>query len=204
MYSSNAQPTGTNRPRACPNTVQNQSPHRLTRSRTPDKTPRYQAQHSSTRARVHMQFPTNTPHGATVARTHNSIRNTSKLGTPPPHPNKVVSGCVCSARVTAAIAKGKHPVPYRTRKLSLSAPMVLQPRGCGRVGRRRTYIVKEGSPFGGPSFAFACIWLMWRPTSHRVRGSRGAHSERSVAVGPQLCSVPGRVVGVFGQPPARR
>ena len=42
-------------------------------------------------------------------------------------------------RVTAAIANGKHPDPYRTRKLSRSAPMVLQPTGCGRVGRRRTY-----------------------------------------------------------------
>ncbi len=46
-------------------------------------------------------------------------------------------------RVTAAIATGKHPVPSRTRKLSLPAPMVLQPRGCGRVGRRRTNIVVE-------------------------------------------------------------
>jgi hypothetical protein len=28
-------------------------------------------------------------------------------------------------RVTAVIAKGKRPVPFRTRKLSPSAPMVL-------------------------------------------------------------------------------
>src|SRR5262245_52651270 len=42
------------------------------------------------------------------------------------------------ARVTAALARGKYPVPSRTRKSSLSAPMVLQPEGCGRVGRRRT------------------------------------------------------------------
>src|SRR4051794_41575593 len=40
--------------------------------------------------------------------------------------------------VTAAIAAGKHPAPSRTRKLSQPAPMVLHPRGCGRVGRRRT------------------------------------------------------------------
>src|SRR3712207_212515 len=40
--------------------------------------------------------------------------------------------------VSAAIARGKHPAPFRTRKLSLSAPMVLQVRTCGRVGRRRT------------------------------------------------------------------
>src|SRR3954452_24624044 len=47
------------------------------------------------------------------------------------------------------IAKGKHPVPSRTRKLSPSAPMVLQPRGCGRVGRRRTYLC-VGATFRWP------------------------------------------------------
>src|SRR5581483_10634217 len=42
-------------------------------------------------------------------------------------------------RVSAVIAKGKHPVPFRTRKLSSSAPMVLRGGPRGRVGRRRTY-----------------------------------------------------------------
>ena len=37
------------------------------------------------------------------------------------------------------MARGKRPAPFRTRKLSLSAPMVLQVGTCGRVGRRRTY-----------------------------------------------------------------
>jgi len=46
--------------------------------------------------------------------------------------------------VTAVIAKGKRPVPFRTRKLSPSAPMVLHPPGCGRVGRRRTHIPQKG------------------------------------------------------------
>src|ERR1019366_1380604 len=36
------------------------------------------------------------------------------------------------------MAKGKHPVPFRTRKLSPSAPMVLRGGPRGRVGRRRT------------------------------------------------------------------
>ena len=36
-----------------------------------------------------------------------------------------------------AIAKRSHPFPFRTRKLSSSAPMVLHGRPCGRVGRRR-------------------------------------------------------------------
>src|SRR5215203_4299278 len=85
------------------------------------------------------------PHAVPRPHTHRVVaRNTLLTEDAPPEawntPNERRVGCVCSARVTAAIAKGKHPVPYRTRKLSLSAPMVLQPRGCGRVGRRRTYI----------------------------------------------------------------
>src|SRR6478752_3182208 len=40
--------------------------------------------------------------------------------------------------VSVVIALGKRPVTFRTRKLSLSAPMVLQGGPCGRVGRRRT------------------------------------------------------------------
>ena len=35
------------------------------------------------------------------------------------------------------MAAGAHPDPYRTRKLSRPAPMVLQGRPCGRLGRRR-------------------------------------------------------------------
>jgi hypothetical protein len=45
-------------------------------------------------------------------------------------------------RVTAVIAWGKRPVPFRTRKLRPTAPMVLHPGGCGRVGHRRTTIRK--------------------------------------------------------------
>ena len=46
----------------------------------------------------------------------------------------------CGARVTAVIAWGKRPVPFRTRKLRPTAPMVLHPGGCGRVGHRRNTI----------------------------------------------------------------
>ena len=35
------------------------------------------------------------------------------------------------------MAAGKRPVPFRTRKLSPPAPMVLLPGGSGRVGYRR-------------------------------------------------------------------
>ena len=48
-------------------------------------------------------------------------------------------------RVSAAIARGKRPVPFRTRKLSLSASMVLQGGPCGRVDRRRTSFKKSAN-----------------------------------------------------------
>src|SRR3954471_24560576 len=50
------------------------------------------------------------------------------------------------ARVTAAIARGKRPDPSRTRKLRPTAPMVLHPGGCGRVGHRRNTIHGRGPP----------------------------------------------------------
>ena len=53
-------------------------------------------------------------------------------------------------RVSAVIARGKRPVPFRTRKLSLSAPMVLQGGPCGRVGRCRTFFQKGPPHWGGP------------------------------------------------------
>src|SRR3954452_3733160 len=79
------------------------------------------------------------------------------------------------------MARGKRPATFRTRKLSLSAPMVL-PRGRGgRVGRRRTTIPGTGpQPTGcGPRSAFRC--LPTRPPTtrpafaDRVRASRTRH-----------------------------
>jgi hypothetical protein len=48
------------------------------------------------------------------------------------------------------MAEGSHPFPYRTRKLSPPAPMVLGRRLPGRVGRRRIS-PREGRPPGRPS-----------------------------------------------------
>src|SRR5690606_7001239 len=98
------------------------------------------------------QFPTNKP-PTTPNRVYpgGDGTTTQRAWPQPPH-----TAGWDATRVTAAIAKGKHPVPYRTRKLSLSAPMVLQPRGCGRVGRRRTYTPQRppirvaSAPFTGP------------------------------------------------------
>src|SRR5271155_4902254 len=50
------------------------------------------------------------------------------------------------------VAKGFHPFPSRTRKLSPSAPMVLYARVCGRVGRCP---IKKKAPRRLGAFSFA-------------------------------------------------
>ena len=45
------------------------------------------------------------------------------------------------------LARGKHPFPFRTRQLSLSAPMILQGQPCGKVGRR--HILFSSEPYLG-------------------------------------------------------
>ena len=62
----------------------------------------------------------------------------------------VCCGLVGSRRVTAVIASRKRPVPFRTRKLSSIAPMVLHSGGCGRVGRCRTSSLGSGGMLEPP------------------------------------------------------
>ena len=47
-------------------------------------------------------------------------------------------------RVSVVIASGKRPVTFRTRKLRLTAPMVLRGGPRGRVGHRRTTFIERG------------------------------------------------------------
>src|SRR3546814_9943938 len=57
--------------------------------------------------------------------------------------------CPLTTKFSVVIATEIHPFPFRTRKLSPFAPMVLGGRPPGRVGRRRFL---EGPPHrGGPS-----------------------------------------------------
>ena len=87
--------------------------------------------------------------------------------------------------VSAAIERGKRPVPFRTRKLSLSSSMVLQGGPCGRVDRRRTSFIKASTPLihesewedvGAFFVASFCNWLnglstgMFFHTSHNESG----------------------------------
>jgi hypothetical protein len=62
-------------------------------------------------------------------------------------------------RVSAVIAVGKHPVTFRTRKLSPPAPMVLHRGRCGRVGRRRTNHLNAEKPPHGVAFLRLPGWV---------------------------------------------
>ena len=64
--------------------------------------------------------------------------------------------------VSVVIATGKRPDPFRTRKLSLTAPMVLHPPGCGRVGHHRahtTQLAREPPTTAAPG------QLLYTPTN---------------------------------------
>ena len=83
---------------------------------------------------------------------------------------------VCSASSSgflAAIAEGSHPIPSRTRKLSPPAPMVLQGRPCGRVGRCQIYGSEVLCGTSGPFF-IGCAVLA--PVEGNVTSPLGARS----------------------------
>lgn len=100
-------------------------------------------------------------------------------------------------RVSAVIARGKRPVPFRTRKLSLSAPMVLQGGPCGRVGRRRTSSFRKGRPTWGGPFCFVhgpAVRGLVRPSGGGAESwRRGRGGRRSAVEGARqlLVSIPG-------------
>src|SRR5437016_14112303 len=73
-------------------------------------------------------------------------------------------------RFPVAIAAESHPFPFRTRKLSPPAPMVLGGRPPGRVGRRRISPVDEAPRRGG----FVALGL--RPLGLMARGPRYART----------------------------
>ena len=66
---------------------------------------------------------------------------------PPPNPPRggPTKGGGGRHRLVVVTAPGKRPATFRTWKLSPAAPMVLHPRGCGRVGNRH-----NTPPGGGP------------------------------------------------------
>ncbi len=66
------------------------------------------------------------------------------------------------------MAEGSHPYPFRTRKLSPPAPMVLGGRLPGRVGRRRISLEKRAA--------------IWRPSSRFRRPVHVVHVCRPFAL----------------------
>src|SRR5437016_4871327 len=82
-------------------------------------------------------------------------------------------------RVTAATAKGKRPDPFRTRKLSPPAPMVLPPREGGRVGHRRTPHKYGRSPTPEPPAVFVCPGIDQVYRVEKCRSTEGTRMDRS-------------------------
>ncbi len=69
-------------------------------------------------------------------------------------------------KFSVAIAKRKHPFPFRTRKLSSSAPMVLRGGLRGRVGRRRNLFKKPLSR--GAFFSTIYFFLLLLNFAHQA------------------------------------
>src|SRR6184192_4064075 len=79
--------------------------------------------------------------------------------------------------VSVAMAEGRHPVPFRTRKLSPPAPMVLPWRRGGRVGRRRDSRAEGPLRWGGPSLLDEPAWS---DPGTNGRYARGGYASRTV------------------------
>ena len=89
------------------------------------------------------------------------------------------------AKFSAVIAEGSHLFPFRTEKLSPPAPMVLQGRPCGRVGRRRISVTEARDSRESRAFVVSGMrglgcWTgidrrdPWRTAPSRLRGSLAA------------------------------
>ena len=94
----------------------------------------------------------------------------SRVHYPVPNPPRSPAGTRAGAargmdnrRFAAAMAQGRRPDPFRTRKLRPGTAMVLHPEGCGRVARRRTQTSQGGDTTACPL-----------PFSH-TRGTTASH-----------------------------
>ena len=86
----------------------------------------------------------------------------SRVHYPVPNPPRSPAGTRAGAargmdnrRFAAAMAQGRRPDPFRTRKLRPGTAMVLHPEGCGRVARRRTQTSQGGDTTSVPPPFFA-------------------------------------------------
>jgi hypothetical protein len=104
-------------------------------------------------------------------------------------------------RVTAVMAGRKHPVTFRTRKLSFPAPMVLHSGGCGRVGHRRT-IFRMTRKAPRHAWGLSCVHHQIHTTRphHQVHTTRPHHQVHST--GPQRRFTPPGQATAPHHPPA--
>ena len=91
----------------------------------------------------------------TPCTSHGSFLQSRPLSGPQPT-TQTPAGTRASAargmetRFAAAMAQGRRPDPFRTRKLRPGTAMVLHPEGCGRVARRRTQTSQGGDTTACP------------------------------------------------------
>ena len=76
-------------------------------------------------------------------RVASTIRSPTRHDPPREHVETRSHG-MYNTRFAAAMAQGRRPDPFRTRKLRPGTAMVLHPEGCGRVARRRTNTPRRG------------------------------------------------------------
>jgi hypothetical protein len=101
--------------------------------------------------------------------------------------NKLLTCPNCAnpiSKFSVAMAKGIHPFPSRTRKLSPSAPMVLHGKLCGRVGRRRKTLHKR--PVTLWFRAFITLPRRMPAGDHRMRGHDSRAWIRQIATKKEL------------------
>lgn len=78
-----------------------------------------------------------------------------------------------------AIVEGKHPVPFRTRSLSLPTLMVLHEGSCGRVRRCRNTLYFFPLFFWGKE----CVWV-YHPQPGWLEGDTPTHAYPRISLGP--------------------
>ena len=89
------------------------------------------------------------------------------------------------------IGAGPHPFPFRTRKLSLLPPMVLQPQGCGRVGRCRELFRTRPRRLDDVSGVRA-----YSDSESHLPGAAGKRGRRRPAQAPPVAGAPGEPAGI--------
>ena len=127
-----------------------------TNSRTATHTPTHTGWQEQTRASLGRQGDT-----LHVTWINPSVASTIRSPThhnPPREHVETRSQGMHNTRFAAAMAQGRRPDPFRTRKLRPGTAMVLHPEGCGRVARRRTQTSQGGDtttcplPFHIPAY----------------------------------------------------